>query len=116
MSTSNSGEVPAASDLKVYFGIIGLLAANFEVCIKEGPDMRCNLKVMVVRRRLIPVVDLLHTPEGVVGPCEPACSTSATNPDDFNGWVVGFHGEWSDGLAKLPTTSPRRRATCGASR
>ena len=30
--------------------------------------------------------------------------TNATNPDDFNGWVVGFYGEWSDGLAKLPTT------------
>ncbi len=115
MSTSNSGEVPAASDLKVYFGIIGLLAANFEVCIKEGPDMRCNLKVMVVTRRLIPVVDLLHTPEGVVGPLEPGFTTAA-NPDDFNGWVVVFHGEWSDGLAKLPTTSARRRATCGASR
>ena len=30
--------------------------------------------------------------------------TNATNPDDFNGWVVGFYGERSDGLAKLPTT------------
>ena len=30
--------------------------------------------------------------------------TNATNLDDFNGWVVGFYGEWSDELAKLPTT------------
>jgi hypothetical protein len=47
--------------------------------------------------------DLLHTPDGTVGPLELGF-TNATNPDDFNGWVVGFYGERSDGLAKLPTT------------
>jgi hypothetical protein len=30
--------------------------------------------------------------------------TSATNPEDFKGWVVEFHNEWSDELAKLPET------------
>ncbi len=32
--------------------------------------------------------------------------TNAANPltEDFMGWVVGFHGEHSDELTKLPTT------------
>ena len=38
---------------------------------------------------------------GEVGPLERGF-TSATNPEDFEGWVVGFHGGWSDTLAKLP--------------
>ena len=39
----------------------------------------------------------------MVGPLERGF-TNATNPDDFKGWVVGFHHEWSDELAKLPMT------------
>jgi hypothetical protein len=38
-----------------------------------------------------------------VGPLERGF-TSATNPEDFKGWVVEFHNEWSDELAKLPET------------
>ena len=45
----------------------------------------------------------LHTPDGEVGPLERGF-TSATNPEDFKGWVVEFHNEWSDELAKLPGT------------
>ena len=30
--------------------------------------------------------------------------TSAISPEDFKPWVVGFHNEWLDELAKLPTT------------
>ena len=44
---------------------------------------------------------LLHTPEGQVGPLERGF-TSATSPEDFEGWVVGFYNEQSDKLAKLP--------------
>ncbi len=35
--------------------------------------------------------DLLDTPDGVVGPTLERGFTSAINPDDFNGRVVGFH-------------------------
>ena len=47
--------------------------------------------------------NLLHTPDGELGPREREF-TSATNPEDFKGWVAGFHGEHSDVLAKLPET------------
>jgi hypothetical protein len=43
---------------------------------------------------------LLHTPDGEVGPLERGF-TSATSPEDFKGWVVGFDNEQSDELAKL---------------
>ena len=45
--------------------------------------------------------ELLHTPDGEVGPLERGF-TSATSPEDFKGWVVGFYNEQSDELAKLP--------------
>ncbi len=45
--------------------------------------------------------ELLHTPDGEVGPLERGF-TSATSPEDFKGWVVGFCNEQSDELAKLP--------------
>jgi hypothetical protein len=45
----------------------------------------------------------LHTPDGEVGPLERGF-TSTTNQEDFKPWVVGFHHEWSDELAKLPET------------
>ncbi len=41
------------------------------------------------------------TPDGEVGPLERGF-TSATSREDFRGWVVGFHNEQSDELAKLP--------------
>ena len=44
---------------------------------------------------------LLHTPDGEVGPLERGF-ISATSPEDFKGWVVGFYNEQSDELAKLP--------------
>jgi hypothetical protein len=45
--------------------------------------------------------DLLHTPDGEVGPLERGF-TSAVSREDFQGWVLGFYNEQSDGLAKLP--------------
>ena len=47
--------------------------------------------------------ELLHTPDrdGTVGPLERGF-TSVTNPTDFKGLVIGFYGEHSDELAKLP--------------
>jgi hypothetical protein len=45
--------------------------------------------------------ELLHTPDGEVGPLERGFA-SATSPEDFKGWVVGFYNEQSDELAKLP--------------
>jgi hypothetical protein len=44
----------------------------------------------------------LHTPDGMVGPLVLAF-TSIINPTDFKGWVLGFYGEMSNELAKLPT-------------
>ena len=44
---------------------------------------------------------LLHTPDGEVGPLERGF-TSAVSREDFQGWVLGFYNEQSDGLAKLP--------------
>ena len=40
-----------------------------------------------------------HT--GEVGPLERGF-TSAVSREDFQGWVLGFYNEQSDGLAKLP--------------
>jgi hypothetical protein len=45
--------------------------------------------------------DLLHTPDGDVGPLERGF-TSAVSREDFQGWALGFYNEQSDGLAKLP--------------
>ena len=45
--------------------------------------------------------ELLHTPDGEVGPLVRGF-ISATSPEDFKGWVVGFYNEQSDELAKLP--------------
>jgi hypothetical protein len=45
--------------------------------------------------------ELLHTPDGTVGPLERGF-TSVTNPTDFKGLVIGFYGEHSDELAQLP--------------
>ena len=45
---------------------------------------------------------ILHTPDGTVGPLEHGF-TGITNPTDFKGWVLGFYGEWSDEVTKLPT-------------
>ena len=42
--------------------------------------------------------DLLHTPDGEVGPLERGF-TSAVSREDFQGWVLGFYNEQSDGLA-----------------
>ena len=41
--------------------------------------------------------------DGEVGPLERGF-TSATSPEDFKGWVVGFYNEQSDELAELPET------------
>ncbi len=45
--------------------------------------------------------NLLHTPDGEVGPLERGF-TSAISREDFKGWVLGFYNEQSDELAKLP--------------
>jgi hypothetical protein len=47
--------------------------------------------------------NVFHAPDGTVGPFERGFA-NATNPDDFKGWAVGFYGEWSDELTKLPMT------------
>ena len=60
-----------------------------------------NLHQEYLTRLRLTDKDLLRTPDGVVGPLG-AWFTSVTNPDDFKGWAVGFHHEWSDELAKLP--------------
>ena len=41
------------------------------------------------------------TPDGDAGPLERGF-TSAVSREDFQGWVLGFYNEQSDGLAKLP--------------
>jgi hypothetical protein len=38
------------------------------------------------------------------------------NPEDFEGWVVGFHGEWSDKLAKLLVLVPGKLADAQVAR
>ena len=45
--------------------------------------------------------NLLHTPDGGIGPLERRF-TSAISREDFKGWVCGFYNEQSDELAKLP--------------
>ena len=45
--------------------------------------------------------NLLHTPDGEIGPLERRF-TSAISREDFKGWVCGFYNEQSDELAKLP--------------
>jgi len=44
----------------------------------------------------------LHTPAGTVGPLERGLIKATNSGENFEGWVVGFYGEWSDTLAKLP--------------
>ncbi len=43
-----------------------------------------------------------HTPAGTVGPLERGLIKATNSGENFEGWVVGFYGEWSDTLAKLP--------------
>ena len=50
--------------------------------------------------------ELLHTPDGEVGPLERGF-TSATNPGDLKGWVVGFYNQQSDGLQGQTTGDAR---------
>ncbi len=44
----------------------------------------------------------LHTPAGTVGPLERGLIKATNSGGNFEAWVVGFYGEWSDTLAKLP--------------
>jgi hypothetical protein len=43
-----------------------------------------------------------HTPAGTVGPLERGIITATNAGENFDAWVVGFYGEWSDKLTKLP--------------
>jgi hypothetical protein len=46
-----------------------------------------------------------HTPAGTVGPLERGLIKATNSGENFEAWVVGFYGEWSDSsdtLAKLP--------------
>ncbi len=43
-----------------------------------------------------------HTPAGTVGPLERGIIKAANSGENFDAWVVGFYGEWSDKLTKLP--------------
>ena len=45
-----------------------------------------------------------NTPAGQVGPLERGLIKATNSGENFEGWVlvVGFYGEWSDTLAKLP--------------
>ena len=45
---------------------------------------------------------LFHTPAGTVGPLERGLIKATNSGENFEAWVVGFYGEWSDTLAKLP--------------
>ncbi len=58
-------------------------------------ELKCINKLRLKDR------DLLHTPDGDVGPLERGF-TSAVSREDFQGWVLGFYNGQSDGLAKLP--------------
>ncbi len=44
----------------------------------------------------------LHAPAGTVGPLERGLIKATNSGENFEGWVVGVYGEWSDTLAKLP--------------
>jgi hypothetical protein len=46
--------------------------------------------------------NLLHTPDGEVGPLERGFTSAVISREDFQGWVLGFYNEQSDGPAKLP--------------
>ena len=46
----------------------------------------------------------LNTPDGTVGPLERGLINATNSGESFDGWVVGFYGEWSDKLTKLPET------------
>ena len=46
--------------------------------------------------------EFFHTPAGTVGPLERGLIKATNSGENFEGWVVGFYGEWSDTLAKLP--------------
>jgi hypothetical protein len=43
-----------------------------------------------------------HTPAGTVGPLERGIINATNAGENFDAWVVGFYGEWSDKLTKLP--------------
>ena len=43
-----------------------------------------------------------HTPAGTVGPLERGIINATNSGENFDAWVVGFYGEWSDKLTKLP--------------
>ena len=48
-----------------------------------------------------------HTPDtsdGTVGPLERGLINATNSGENFDGWAVGFYGEWSDTLTKLPET------------
>ena len=45
---------------------------------------------------------LFHTPAGTVGPLERGLIKATNSGANFEAWVVGFYGEFSDTLAKLP--------------
>ena len=47
-----------------------------------------------------------HTPAGIVlvGPLERGLINATNSGENFEAWVVGFYGEWSDKLTKLPET------------
>ena len=44
------------------------------------------------------------TPDGTVDPWERGLINATNSGENFDGWVVGFYGEWSDTLTKLPET------------
>jgi hypothetical protein len=66
------------------------------------------IKEYLTRLRLKDTLRAAH----MVGPLERGF-TSATNPEDFKGWVVGFYTEQSDELTKLlvPETLADARAS-----
>ena len=46
-------------------------------------------------------IRFFHTPAGTAGPLERGLIKATNSGENFEGWVVGFYGEWSDTLAKL---------------
>ncbi|MEI7747102.1 MAG: hypothetical protein WCJ28_06150, partial [Actinomycetota bacterium] len=83
-------------------------------CLKRyGRDVATSLRTAVNKREQQLYQEYLnrlrlkdsrqfHTPAGTVGPLERGIITATNAGENFDAWVVGFYGEWSDKLTKLP--------------
>ena len=103
----------------MYTGLAGCRALIFKSSLSALAFTTCLHNVFWVRASRVPSTELparsggltrlrlkdrkfLHTPAGTVGPLERGLIKATNSGENFEGWVVGFYGEWSDTLAKLP--------------